>query len=91
MSNVMKISISDGPKPQIIKVRDMPKGTIGKVTGSFECYVMHTNENGDYFIRLWPNAHSPSIQAVPNDDKTHYAFNWDVELLPNGTKITLEF
>jgi len=83
----MKISIDEKYEPKSIKVSDMPKGSIGKEIGSIEVYVVRTIGNGDDFILIWPN--TSGIQHVDAHDV--YILDWNVKLLPAGTKITLEF
>lgn len=85
----MEIQINAVEAPRLIKVSEMPVGSIGKVVGASmsDLYVIHTNENGDKYICLWPNSNPPGLEV--RSEKIVESF--EVELLPKGTTIELKF
>jgi hypothetical protein len=84
-------SIKPGSESNFIKAKDMPFGSIAKVRGSNAgLYLIHTNDNGDEWIRIWLSCTPIGIQAVDVNSLNSVLY-WDVELLPEGTELTLKF
>lgn len=83
----METKIDYKEEPDLISAFNMPLGSIGRVIPSAEpLYLIHTIENGDSYIALWPN--SNGIEVKQSD---HTLSSWKVKLLPKGTKLTLTF
>jgi hypothetical protein len=91
MKNIVG-SLKPGPENKSIKAKDMPFGSIAKVRGpNAGLYLIHTNNNGDEWIRIWLSTTPVGIEAVNDVTSLNIVLDWNVELLPEGTELTLKF
>lgn len=70
-----------------VKAKDLPKGQLGKVDDRL--YVFHDNQG--LLIRVWVGLQDnhTNVEVL---DKTHRANDeWEVEVLPKGTRLELNF
>ena len=82
----MKIRLKPAINTPLIKVKDMPEGRIGKVNNNL--HIIRTVSNGNKYIKVW--LASGGIEVVLTPDNQAYD-DWDVELLPTGMILEMEF
>lgn len=86
----MKIEIRN-KNTNLIKVKDMPKGSIAKYSinnGAGNLYIILTHDNGQKYLKAWVDGNPVGLE-MGNDE--HVTPDWEVELLPAGTEFVLKF
>jgi len=86
MPHTVKLGTTKYP---VVKAKELPKLRLGRVLDNDGLFVFKSDDG--ILIRVWTGLQDSHVNVEPLD-QTHGANTaWDVEILPEGTKLELSF